>query len=185
MERHHLSSGRGWPDILAVTIRLALGCMFVWSSLSKIQLPHSFLGDVYAYRIVGPVPGMFVAMVLPWVELLVGVCLLGGVLVTGALLGCMAMASMFTAAIAWAVYHGLGISCGCFGSGSEAVGYGTLARAVLIFVVSGLVYVMELFAPRGTMSSTRREPWSGHRVAVPGSTSAEDSLPTATQASQS
>ncbi len=185
MERHHRSSGRARLDILAVTIRLALGCMFVWSSLPKIQLPHEFLGDVYAYRLVGPVSGMLVAMILPWLELLVGSCLLGGVLVMGALLGCMAMASMFIVAITWALYQGLGISCGCFGPGTDVIGYGTLARAILIFVVSGLVYLVELFTPREAMPSTRRGVWSGRGAAAPKRTKAEDSLPAAVQASPS
>jgi uncharacterized membrane protein YphA (DoxX/SURF4 family) len=137
-----------WLDMLTVVIRLGLGCLFVWSSLSKIQLPHDFLGHVYAYRLAGPVSGMFVALVLPWLELLVGTCLLGGIFVTGALLACMGMAFVFAVAISWVLYHGFNISCGCFGSDATPIGYGTLIRAIAIFVVAGIAYVVELSAQR-------------------------------------
>jgi hypothetical protein len=147
--------------MLTVVIRLSLGCLFVWSSLSKIQLPHDFLGHVYAYRLVGPVSGMFVGMVLPWLELLVGACLLGGVLVTGALLACMGMACVFAGAISWVLYHGYNISCGCFGSDTTPIGYGTLARAIIIFVAAGFAYVVELSGQRSAAMLPSRWPrWS-------------------------
>ncbi len=147
MEPRHLYDRRSWLDIGNVVIRLGLGCLFVWSGLSKIQLPHSFLGDVYAYRLVSPVLGMFVAMVLPWLELLVGACLLSGVCVLGALLLCGGMAVVFTAFIASALHQGLNISCGCFGAGAAPIGYDTLLRALLILIASGLAYVAEWRSP--------------------------------------
>ncbi|HQN36009.1 MAG TPA: MauE/DoxX family redox-associated membrane protein [Sedimentisphaerales bacterium] len=157
--------------MLNAMIRLGLGCLFVWSSLPKIQLPHDFLGHVYAYRLVGPASGMFVAMVLPWIELMVGICLLGGVFVTGALLACMAMAFMFTVAISWALYHGFNISCGCFGSDAALVGYGTLARSILIFLAGAFVFVVELFArPSIPILPSWCPRWSGLRRTSPAKT---------------
>lgn len=159
--QRHLNS---WFVILALTIRLTLGCLFVWSSLPKIFLPHNFLGDVYAYRLAGPVLGMIVTMILPWLELLTGICLLGGVFVSGALLTSMGMALMFIVAVSWALYHGLNISCGCFGSSAAVtIGYSTLVRIIIIFIGSGFAYTVELFAQRRTsrpLSDWR--PWRRH-----------------------
>ena len=112
----------------------------------KIQLPHSFLGDVYGYQMLGPAQGMIIAMILPWFEIVVGCCLLGGVFVTGTLLACMALAVVFIFAISWALYYDLNISCGCFGSVASTIGYGTLARAIIIFLVSGLAYIIEVIS---------------------------------------
>lgn len=131
-------------SVFAVVVRVSLGCLFLWSGMVKIRMPYDFLSDVYNYELVGPRLGMFVAMTLPWFELIVGACLLGGLCVTGALLGSMAMAAAFTFAISWAVYHGLSIGCGCFGSGG-LVGYGPLARAIIIFWLSGAAYFVEVF----------------------------------------
>jgi hypothetical protein len=154
MGRHPLYS---WSVILALTIRITLGCLFVWSSLPKVFLPHHFLGDVYAYRLAGPVLGMMVATVLPWCELLTGICLLGGLFVGGALLTCIGMAFMFLVAVSWALYQGLDISCGCFGaSASIPIGTGTLVRIIAILAGSGFAYAMEVFSPRRTSI-----PWSG------------------------
>ena len=149
-----------WSVILALTIRVALGCLFVWSSLPKIFLPHHFLGAVYAYRLVGPVLGMMVAMVLPWLELLTGICLLGGLFVSGALLTCMGMALLFLVAVGWALFQGLNISCGCFGaSESIPIGPGTLIRITAILVGSGFAYTMEMFSRRRVPA-----PWSGRQL---------------------
>lgn len=98
-------------------VRLALGCVFIYSSLPKIRQPYDFLSNVYGYEIVGPKLGLLVAMILPWFELLVGISLLGGIFISGALLAAAAMAAMFTYVISSALYRQLDISCGCFGAG--------------------------------------------------------------------
>lgn len=131
------------PQLLygfSVLVRVGLGCLFLYSALPKVRQPYDFLGDVYAYEIVGPTLGVVMAMTLPWLELLTGICLLGGIFISGALLVSMGMAAMFTFVISWALYQGLNISCGCFGSGTETITYVTLIRAVGILLVSLVAY---------------------------------------------
>lgn len=60
-------------------VRLGMGAMFIASSLPKICQPYDFLSSVYHYELVGPQLGLLVAMTLPWLELLVGICLVGGI----------------------------------------------------------------------------------------------------------
>ncbi|UCG49519.1 MAG: hypothetical protein JSU94_06995, partial [Phycisphaerales bacterium] len=43
-----------------ILVRLALGCLFIWSSLPKIRQPYDFLSSIYDYEIVGPRLGLFV-----------------------------------------------------------------------------------------------------------------------------
>ena len=134
--KHQLFSG------FSLVVRLGLGCLFLWSSLPKIRQPYDFLSSVYNYEIVGPRLGVLVAMTLPWAELLVGVCLVGGIFVSGALLVSIAMAAMFIFVIASALYRGLAISCGCFSaSGAGAIGYSTLIRACAILLFSIAAYI--------------------------------------------
>jgi len=121
--------------------RLGIGCLFLWSSLPKIRQPYDFLSSVYNYELIGPKLGMLTAMALPWLELLVGICLVGGIFVSGALLACVGMAAMFTFVIASALYRDLKISCGCFGpSDAGIIGYSTLIRACLILLFSIAAY---------------------------------------------
>ena len=140
----------------AVLVRLGLGCMFIYSALPKIRQPYDFLHDVYNYEIVGPKLGLLVAMTLPWLELLAGICLLGGIFVGGALLVSAGMAVMFSFVISWALYQGLDISCGCFGSGAEKITYVTLIRAIGIFLASLLAYATAIWLSPPTPASTMK-----------------------------
>lgn len=132
---------RHWVQGFLLLARIGLGCLLLYSALPKIRQPYDFLHDVYNYELVGPKLGLLVAMALPWLELLVGICLLGGIFVGGALLASAGMAAMFTFVIGWALYQGLSISCGCFGSGTEVITYVTLIRAIAILLASALAYV--------------------------------------------
>lgn len=129
-----------------LVVRLVLGCMFLYSSLPKIRQPYDFLSSVYNYELVGPKLGLLVAMVLPWVELFVGICLIGGIFVSGALLVCIAMGAMFSFAVGSALHRELNISCGCFSASStEQVSYTTLIRALVIMLISAVAYLSIVF----------------------------------------
>jgi hypothetical protein len=119
--------------------------LFLYSSLPKVRQLYGFLSSVYNYEMVGPKSGVLVAVVLPWLELLVGICLVGGIFVGGALTVSIAMGATFTFAIASALYRGLNISCGCFSASSaEQIGYATLMRAcaILLFAVAACIGVL-------------------------------------------
>lgn len=127
-------------------IRILLGVIFILSSIPKIKQPYDFLASVYNFELVGPKLGMMVAMTLPWLELFAGICLIGGIFVSGAFLVCSAMGAMFVYVIISALVQGLEISCGCFGASStDTVNYNTLIRAgaILIFAIAG--YLMLIF----------------------------------------
>ncbi|MCE5185287.1 MAG: hypothetical protein LLF76_04080 [Planctomycetaceae bacterium] len=135
-------------DLFFYGVQVAIGCMFLYSSLPKIRHPYDFLFSVYSYELAGPKLGMFAAMTLPWLEVLVGICLLGGVFVSGALLVSAGMGAMFTFVLGSAVYHHLDITCGCFGASStEIIGTTTIVRAVLIALFSLLAYFWIIIKP--------------------------------------
>ena len=139
-----------------VVVRLALGCTFLIGALPKIRQPYDFLGDVYGYELVGPKMGMLVAMALPWAELLVGICLLGSIFVGGALLMSAGMGVMFTFVLSWAIYHGLDISCGCFGAGARQIGVSTLVRAIVIMLLSLVAYGLAVFYKQDPKIETQK-----------------------------
>ncbi len=101
-------------------VRLGLGCMFLYSSLPKIRQPYDFLSAVYNYELVGPKLGLLVAMVLPWLELLVGICLVGGIFVSGALLVSIVMGAMFIFVIASAYAEGSILAVGALAHRSRS-----------------------------------------------------------------
>jgi uncharacterized membrane protein YphA (DoxX/SURF4 family) len=132
-----------------LAVRLGLGFMFIASSVPKIRQPYPFLGSVYAYELVGPKLGVLVAMVLPWLELFAGVCLVGGVFLGGALLASAGMGVLFTYVLASALWQHLDISCGCFSTSlAGKIGYLTLIRAAAITLASAAAYAsMVLWQP--------------------------------------
>jgi Methylamine utilisation protein MauE len=67
-------------------IQLTLGFVLLMSSLPKLCQPYDFLTAIYRYELVGPMLGVLVAAVLPWLELVVGICLIGGIFVSGSFL---------------------------------------------------------------------------------------------------
>jgi hypothetical protein len=111
--------------------------------------------------------GVLVAMVLPWVELLTGVCLVGGVFVGGALLISMGMGAMFTFVLASALWRHLDISCGCFSSSAAGkISYATLIRAIAITLLSSAAYAgVILLQPRRWQSSAA-EPLSENQPQI-------------------
>jgi len=123
-------------------IRVAIGCVFLLGSIPKLRQPYDFLSSIYNYELVGPKLGMFIAMTLPWVEILIGICLIGGIFIGGALLASAGMATVFTIALSSVLYRGLEISCGCFGTNAEIISFFTVIRPFLILIFSLFAYIV-------------------------------------------
>jgi hypothetical protein len=143
-----------WLGVLA---RTALGAVFVWSAMYKLRWPYMFLANVYDYEVLGPQSGILIAMTLPWIELLVGMCLLGNLLTKGAVLLATAMMGVFVFLHASVIQRGLAISCGCFsGSAAEPVSYSSLIRNCVLLLLCGICLALSLTMPE------RRTPRVGH-----------------------
>lgn len=122
---------RRWITLL----RILLGVLFLAAGWPKFQDPAAFSASVAHYHLLPETAGRVVALVLPPLELLIGVCLVLGVLDAGASLLALALLVVFTGAIGSALARGLDISCGCFDTeGGSRVGLGKLAEnAAFIF----------------------------------------------------
>jgi len=134
-----------WFRTYVLLVRLGLGCLFLWSSIPKIRQPYDFLGNIYEYELFNIGLGMLIAMGLPWLGLFVGLCLISGLFVSGALLASTVLLGIFAFAQASVLGRGLPIGCGCFsGCGEDFVSYGSLLRVVLVFVAASLGFVVVL-----------------------------------------
>jgi hypothetical protein len=139
MVRRYARSGGGLfgkPMIFAF-LQCAIGVILLWSGIIKMRHPFEFLATVYQYELVSPGSGRIVAIVVPWLEVVVGLCLISCLYSYGALLCSMFLFSLFSIAEASVLIRGLKISCGCFGPVvSGQVNYNSLTRVVALFVVS-------------------------------------------------
>jgi len=99
---------------LTVRVQIALGVFFVIAALPKIVDPPSFAHMIYNYRILpGPLVN-FMALTMPWVELLSGLALILGIWKEAARTIIAAMLAVFIVAISINLLRGNAIDCGCF-----------------------------------------------------------------------
>jgi uncharacterized membrane protein YphA (DoxX/SURF4 family) len=91
-----------------------VAAIFVYASVDKILHPTAFAKMVYNYQIL---PGGLInatAIVLPWLELFLGILLLLGVWEPGAVLTANALLVAFFGALVFNALRGLDVQCGCF-----------------------------------------------------------------------
>jgi len=94
--------------------RLFLGGIFVYASFDKILHPFEFAEVVYNYQILPDWLVNLVSILLPWLELLVGLSLILGVWLPGAVLICNLLLMVFFSTLVFNMARGLDIDCGCF-----------------------------------------------------------------------
>ena len=96
-------------------LRLLVGGIFVWSGSAHLANPYYFLSTVYQYELTSAPVGMLIASYLPFLELLLAVCLLSGICRRPTWILTTLLLITFASVQGSALSRGLLISCGCFG----------------------------------------------------------------------
>ena len=141
------------------TLRLALGVVFLYASYDKILHPQAFAQAVYNYQILPDDIINLTALVLPWLELLLGLCLVSGYWLSGATVTSTGLIAVFIGALVFNQIRGLDIHCGCF---STEITEGpadlwTVARDLLFLAVSAyLTLLVFFFRPVASKSADPR-----------------------------
>ena len=94
--------------------RLILGGVFVLASIDKILHPAAFAEAVYNYQILPDYLINLTALVLPWIEFVLGVILIVGIWMPGVVLLSNLLLLTFMGALVFNLSRGLDIHCGCF-----------------------------------------------------------------------
>ncbi len=105
--------GHAW---LALPVRYYLAWVFIYACLHKIAYPGMFALDIATYDILPLSMVNVQAIILPWLELVVGIFLIVGFRTRAAGLLVSGMMVMFIIAIGLALAKGIDMSCGCFAS---------------------------------------------------------------------
>lgn len=103
--------------------RLVVSAAFLLAALPKIQDPVAFAVSVEGFRVVSGQPALWVALALPWLELVIGLGLLVPKLRRGSGLIIAALLLLFIGLHASAWMRGLDISCGCYGESDDPANY--------------------------------------------------------------
>src|SRR5260370_12411460 len=122
---------RSWPRVLLVLGRVALGAIFLYAAYSKLYFNGAWhLGDyqfffgmaIDSYKMLPISMVQWMALILPWFELLLGALLIAGAgfrwvgSITSALL------LLFIGAMTRPQIRGLSLNCGCFRD-NDKLGY--------------------------------------------------------------
>jgi hypothetical protein len=103
------------------------GIVMLIAAIPHWENPYYFLGSVYAYKFVDPGFGQAVAILLPFIQLVLAILLLTQILTDAAHFASMFLFLCFAVVQTIAFLRGLDIFCGCFGPGHETIiGFQTL-----------------------------------------------------------
>ncbi len=119
--------------------RLILGIIFIYASWGKIAHPGAFAEAIGNYHAVPFGLENMMALVMPWLELLAGICLIAGIMVDGAAIMCVVMNVIFIFAISQALARGISIECGCFSVTEETgskIGIDTILWDIVYLAMS-------------------------------------------------
>jgi uncharacterized membrane protein YphA (DoxX/SURF4 family) len=125
--------------------RFFLGVIFIYASLSKIYNPDAFAEAVFNYQILPDNLINLTAIILPWIELFIGFCLILGWWIPGSVALVNLLMIVFISALVFNLMRGLDIQCGCFSSVSETATWLILLRDIFFLVVSFFLLYMVFF----------------------------------------
>lgn len=106
-----------WADLVGLVCRLALGGVLLAAGLLKIGDPTGSIQSVVAYRLFDYRLAEMIGLMLPVVEVAVGLLLVLGLLTRWSAAAGALLMVVFIAGIISAWARGLAIDCGCFGTG--------------------------------------------------------------------
>jgi uncharacterized membrane protein YphA (DoxX/SURF4 family) len=128
---------------LALVLRVYVGYFFLYSSVSKIPYPAQFVEAAAAYQMI---PYWFLnlgALLLPWIEFVSGLFLIIGLRTKAATILVCLMLLMFTVMIAANMYWGVSITCGCYDTVGEPIGWKKLGEELMLFLFAVQVYFFD------------------------------------------
>jgi Methylamine utilisation protein MauE len=119
MARNRKAGKRGigtvtFTRIVEYACRWFAGLIFIYASLHKIMNPCQMAMDIYHYRLFPGVLINLIAIALPFLELILGLCLIVGFLPRGAALGISLILSVFMIVLTINLIRGIDFTCGCF-----------------------------------------------------------------------
>ena len=137
---------------VGLVVRLFVGVVFIVAALPKIARPAEFAWSVALYQMLHYSRVNFLAVVLPWVELIAALALIVGLWTRGAAVVIDGMLVMFVVALLHAASHRIEMTtCGCFSQAGaraltahrDVIGHSLLYRDIAMFFGVGYVWLFD------------------------------------------
>ncbi len=100
---------------LSLASRIVIGSIFLIAGLAKISDPVRFMFTLREFDLFPKTIIPFLTVYLPWLELILGILIIAGLLYRTSALMLAVMNLLFTLAILSVIIRGIEVDCGCFG----------------------------------------------------------------------
>ena len=99
---------------LPLFFRIILGIIFIYASYDKILDPIGFSKNIHNFHVTPIAVENLAALIIPWLELIIGVFLIFGLFLEGTTSIIIALLVFFIFILSQAVFRGIDVHCGCF-----------------------------------------------------------------------
>ena len=122
-------------SLLALFSRIVLGVVLIYASIDKIIHPDAFAKLIGNYNVLPFGLENVVAIILPTLELIVGCCLILGIMLDGSAIITAGMMIVFIFALSQAMIRGIDVSCGCFNVSEAEEGSQIGFRRIIVEII--------------------------------------------------
>ena len=130
---------------IALVFRISVGALFLYAGIIKTGDPAGFATAINNYQILPVWAINPAAIILPWIEILLGITLIVGFWIEGASLFAAVLFAVFSIALAFNLVRGLDISCGCFSASPKKINGLYFLRDFILMFMSIFVLLYDTY----------------------------------------
>lgn len=143
------------PSVTNTFLRIFLGIIFIYASLDKIANPEAFAVAIRNYQILPESLVNLAALILPWLELVIGALMLANRWVPGALLWINILMIVFAGSLIFNILRGINVYCGCFSTRIQDADKASMTVSVvrdLLFLGASLFLFIRVYKHNASSS---------------------------------
>ena len=125
--------------------RLVLGFIFIYASIDKIIDPASFSESIDNYHVIPSELSNLAALIIPWIELFIGLSFISGIFLDGACLISASLLVWFIFILSQALYRGIDVHCGCFDLSEKAIDDASMRMKMIKRIVEDILFLLITF----------------------------------------
>lgn len=129
-------------------LRIGFSFILIYAAWNKILNPFAFAENVSQYRVIGIDLSLWTAVFIPYLEIVLAICLLSGIWLKSAVWANTFLMFLFLILIIQAFARGLDIDCGCFTQNGEANINGLKLSENIIFFTGSLILLRLIYLKR-------------------------------------